>query len=423
MKLNKMLVCLALVGLGATSCTPRNRANGGICGGSTAGSTTGAGDNTGAGLKFDTKDPYSGVLSGLDKTKAPKDYSGNISYEGYVGDDDYCYGWEDYTVEAWGGAKYGVAVKLKFNEIGAVEDLEIGAPEEGYTNFSSNYGDGSIAAIGQEIYLTKYLKSEKANVLAAIKGKSAAELMHAFAGLKCDDTGSEGMDKWTTCKDEAYNFMGTGATQTNTRLQLAIAHACIAYVNSAEGYNAYDPFYNNGRYLITEETQVATAKAMMEVAGEAEKAITGHAIKTSEYQYVGFAAYQVPAWYSYYGAGVRLTVNEEKTIVAADLGYPFDVQSAWHNFTPSYIQTNPSAYFDYVMNSQDRIDDLLIGKTVNSELLQKVNAATMVIPANGKEGGSQDAKNATQFVTEGGATQTNARINLAITAALTEILK
>lgn len=418
MKLNKLLVCLALVGLGATSCTPRNRSNGGICGGGSNAGGSNAGES-GAGVKFDTTDPYKGVLEGLDTSKSNKDYSGNI-LKGYVASDNVCYGWTDYVVESWGGAKYGVAVKLTFNEVGLVDDIEIGAPAEGYTNFSSNYGDGSIASVGQEIYLTKYLKSERANVLAVIKGKSAPELLSAFGGLKCDDSGAEGMDKWKVRSDDTYDFMGTGATQTDTRLQTAIFNACNAYVSSTNGYSKYDPFYNDGEYLLPDE-MADEIKPLIIASSDTEQTITGHSVKLSDNLYVGFAAYQ--AWGAYYGAGISVVVDPDKKIQDVSLGYPVNVgkEGAWHNFTPSYIVTNPTAYWNYVLNFEKNVENLLLDQTVNQDLINKVNKASMVIPPSGKEGGNQSI-DAQDFAEAAGATQSSARMNMAISAVLSEIL-
>ena len=424
MKLNKLLVLVSLVGLGATSCTPRSRSVSGICGGtSTTNSSTATGGdtNTSTGLGFDTTDPYTGVLEGLDTNKAAVDYSKTVLYKGYATDDNdkVCYGWEDYTVESWGGAKYGVAVKLTFDDNGKIEDVVIGAPGEGYSNFSSSYADST----GKKIYLTKYLASERANVLAVIKGKTAYELIKAFNGLKCDDSGSEGMTKWKVSEDETYDFMGTGATQTDTRLQIAIKNACLAFVNTETGYNAYDPLYNGGNYLLTDDTLAEQAKALSETAesADADTAVSGHCVKVDETTYVGFAAYSVPAWWSFYGAGVEIKVDSSKKITGVKLGYPYRVSGTWHNFTPSYIKTNPAAYYAYVTETTKNVESFLINKTVDSTLLSKVSSATLSI-RNG-EGGGQSIDNATKFVTEAGASQTNARLNLAIAGALTEILK
>lgn len=424
MKMRKILASLMLIGLGATSCTPRNRANGGICGGTSGNSTNSTAGTSNTGIGFDTKDPYSGVLTGLDTSKAAKDYSKKVLYKGYATEDPkICYGWEDYTVEKWGGAKYGVAVKLTFNDKGLVDDIEIGAPGEGYTNFSAKYGDGSLSKDGQKIYLTKYLASEKANILSVIKGRPAYELIKAFDGLKCDNTGSEGMDKWKVSEDSTFAFLGAGATQTDTRLQIAIYNACLAFVNTSFGYKAYDPLENGGKFLITDETLVNTAKGMMNTAAsaDADTTVTANGLKVSDGHFVGFAAYYIPQWYSTYGAGIEISVGSDNKIDGVTLGYPFAIKGDWHNYTPSYIKTNPTAYYNYITETEKDVKAYLLGKEVNQALLDGVKNATLTV-RNG-EGGSQSLGDAQKFVDMAGATQTNARLNMAIAGALKEALK
>lgn len=370
-------------------------------------------------------DPYAAVLEGLDKSKAEHTgYSSDAHTEDqgdgyYDTTDGWAYGWAMYTVASWGNAAYGVAVKMKFDENHLFKDIKVGAPAEGYTDFSSSYADGSIMKIGNKIYTQEYCKRLEKDIMGALFGMPAYDIMAAFAGLHMDDTGSEGMEKWIVREDETYDLLGTGATQTDTRLQKAMYHASLAYC--VDNYNALDPFYNEGNYLITDDTKVKEATAMMEVASdEAETTLKAHGIKTSDTTYVGFGAYQVPAWYSYYGAGIELTVDSAKKITSVKLGYPFAVVGAWHNFTPSYIQTNPQAFADYVANCKNSVEELLLNQTVNNDLVNKVDNTTMVIPKNGKEGGSQSAEE--KFVTTAGGTQTNSRLNLAILGALNAIL-
>lgn len=417
MKMRKLLASLMLIGLGATSCTPRNRVNGGICGGTTNSSTGSNAGNTQTGIGFDTKDPYSGVLTGLDTSKA------NKSFKGYVTEDPkVCYGWEDYTVESWHGAKYGVAVKLTFNDKGLIDDIEIGAPGEGYTNFSSQYGDGSIIKDGQRIYLTKYLASEKANILSVIKGRPAYELIKAFDGLKCDDSGSEGMDKWKVSNDSTFAFLGAGATQTDTRLQIAIYNACLAFVNNDFGYKTYDPFENGGKFLITDEAQVAEAKSkMLTGSNEVNTPVTANGFKVADGHFVGFAAYK--SWGSPYGAGIEISVGADKKVNSVTLGYPYALDSdskPWHNFTPSYIKSSALSYYNYVTETEKNVKAYLLGKEVNQTLLDGVNKATMSI---GKDSKENLAGNQNFLDIKTGATQTNVRLNMAIAGALKEALK
>ena len=117
-----------------------------------------------------------------------------------------------------------------------------------------------------------------------------------------------------------------------------------------------------------------------------------------------------------------VNVDTDNKIQEITLGYPVDVGSTWHNFTPSYIATNPTAYWNYVTNIEGNVEGLLLDQTVNQELINKVNKASMVIPENGKEGGSQSIEGAQDFVEAAGATQSSARMNMAISAVLTEIL-
>lgn len=385
---NFVAAFLLIAALGVTSCTPRNRVSTDST--SSSGNSSQTSETTDSSSSTGTvtlpDNPYSTVLEGLDQEKANTYITAtDLSGSGYV-DGDYAYGWCQYSVEAWGGATYGAAVRIQFNEDHAVTNVEIGASSESATFFTSSYASGN----GYESYM-KMVYSLNAQVNLAIRGLTPMEILTAFEGLKIDDTGGEGMSNWTTCEDEDYAFIGTGATQTDTRIQKAIYNATVAYCMDSSFNTDADPFWNSFA------TELGNPTSTSEHVNDA--------VKTSDGA-IGYYLYN--SWGSDYGAAVKLTVDSNNVITSYTLGKPTE---ASHNFTPMYIGSNPSAYLDY-LNINAALTPLLVGKTCNAELADSFAASYA---------DSSFTVSGTNYISAG-ATQSCARTNMSIVAAIEAIL-
>jgi hypothetical protein len=335
-------------------------------------------------------DPLAVTISGLDLTKATNHTVTNNGVttpdasslsNGYV-DGANAYGWVEYTAY---GSKYGVAIKLTVVD-NKIANIVIGVPEDGVHNFTPMYAE-STGASEAKTYLATFVT----NVNAALMNKSVLEIASAFKNAAVDPDAST----FTPVSDG--RFVGAGATQTDSRTDVAVFEACYAYV--IKNSDSFDPFHT----VFTDITGIDTAN--IPTTG----AITGSGLRKGATTVYGWSIYS--AYSSSYAAALKLTVDSSAVITAVELGLPI---AGAHNFTPRYIMTGIDTFYKYCSTAQSTLNAALVGKTINAALATTYGTAVIDLTA----------KTFTPAVTfiGAGATQTDSRINLAILGAINTFL-
>ncbi len=373
---NKTLLTIALASLmGLAGCSVRGNS-------SVAGTSTPASSVSSA---VDIQDPYAAVLAGIDLTKATNDTTEGAIANGYA-EENVAYGWVSYTAY---GSGYGVAVKLTFADQ-KITDIAIGAPASNVHNFTPSYATGNGAAA----YAT-YKANFLTNVKAAVKTKDPIIVANALKDAVADPTKGE-YGTFTPVDD--YKFVGTGASQTDSRTNVAIYQACKAYVIANEA--SYDPF-TTVFSAITVDTDTIPSTGVVNGNGFKDtadnKIAYGYTIYTNQYK-------------SNYAAAVKITTDSASKITAVELGLPL---AGAHNFTPMYLaKAGFNAFIDYSLNIQKVVNTTFVGKTVDQAVTAIGTPAIDLTSQYGTFTPSVD------FVVTTGATQTDARTGLAIFAAL-----
>jgi hypothetical protein len=380
MKKKSLFAALSLIAtLGLASCSYRSNSSTGTSSAAASSASSVASSSAAVSSVSESSsalanDPYSAVIPGLDLTagtNAAADSAAN-GYSDAAGST--AFGWVEYTAY---GSKYGCAVKITFADGKAVA-IVIGVPEDGAHNFTPMYA----ADKGASEYAT-YVKSLQTNVEAAIVGKSALELANALKDVKVNDSG-------TFTPADGYKFVGTGATQTDSRTDMAIYQACLAY--TATHSLQFDPF-STVFSAISNPTSPTTGT------------VTGQGIYASaENALYGWALYN--SWSSDYGAALKLTIDTSSKVTAVALGLP---KAGAHNYTPKYIiKGGIATFYTYCTTVKSALETALIGKSI-SELATAY--ASCAIDLTGST-----FTPATRFVGTG-ATQTDTRLGIAVEGA------
>ncbi len=334
-------------------------------------------------------DPYAEVLEGLDTSLG-------TAYETYTDSEDaeiggaygysvgnVAYGWVEYT--SW-GSSYGVAIAITFDaETEEAIDVVIGAPADGTHNYTPYYAMSYEEGYAE--YLV-YLANVESAVDTAVLNYDAAEIYTAFEDSVLDPTAS------TYTPGES--LVGAGATQTDARLGIAIKYAAESYIVNLE-----DP--------ASEDFAVASYESAASTAST-----YSNLLSDENGDYLVGACYYT-SWGAYYGAAVKIGLSSDKTITSVEFGVPF---AEAHNFTPMYKTSAPLSYWNYVHNFASVYSNLLVGQTVNSDLINAW-AGYGVITTTDDEGNSSTTYTSPDSVTvDAGATQSYARASMAVYAAL-----
>lgn len=397
MKKNKLLTFLSLLSaMTLVGCTnteqPTNP--------STPSVPTSSSTNTNNNVKEIAPDPYASVLEGLDKKKDiySDAYRGNRTYLGgyteSVKGTKVAYGWIEYEQD-WGTSKssYGVAVKLTITADGKVKSIKLGAPDKDVHNFTPYYA----RTTGYEIY-QDYIANYEKDLNAAFANKSVRNIFKSLKDAVCQPnlTPTEA-DSGTYTVSKNDKTVKTGATQTAARTERALYAAAAAYLNEN----------NPNSHTFA---HVANHLTSADPTGNENK--TGFR-KTTDGSY-GYSRYQ--QYNSYYGAAVKIKVKANNVIDHVYVGTP---RKKAHNFTPWYSLVDPDNFIQFYQQAEELLNNALAGKVVTKELRNKFASAK--INLTGGEGAVRVPSENGHFL-NAGATQTNARLDLAIASARQGIL-
>ena len=338
------------------------------------------------------------------------DYKNPAPEENQNGYFDYrtntAYGWRRYENPWAKGSYYGAAVAVSFDTDKTVKDVKVGVPTAGDVNRTSIY---RAHYDSDPIYIDNYAQYLEQDRKAALKGKTAADIYKATLSASVEN--KEGSLSFVPGD---YDFLGAGATQTTSRINVALFEAASAYrINS-------DPFTKNpfAELTLTKGTDIK------------DNTFTVGGLKKEGYVY-GYTVYYIAAWKSYYGAAVKLSYDAEKKITAIETGEPTikDPSSEWAasatNFTAKYTFTSTesrTAYHKYYTTVKSEIEKALVGKTINEALAQEFAGAKVEINLADLEATKYDVVEKYRYVGTG-ATQTDTRISAAIYGALQTALK
>lgn len=401
MKKNKLLTFLSLLSaMTLVGCTnteqPTNPSNP-----STPSVPTSSSTNTNNNVKEIAPDPYASVLEGLNKTKdrfGDKRRPTHTYLGGYtetVSGVKVAYGWIEYT-QNWGTStsSYGVAVKLTITADGKVQSIKLGAPDKDVHNFTPYYA----MTTGYEIY-QDYIANYEKDLNAAFANKSVRNIFKSLKDAVCDPnlTPTEADSGiYTVSKND--KTVKAGATQTAARTERAIYAAAAAYLNE-----------NNPNSHTFAHVANRLTSADLPTGNENK---TGFR-KTTDGSY-GYSRYQ--QYNSYYGAAVKIKVKANKVIDHVYVGTP---RKKAHNFTPWYSLVDPDNFIQFYQQAEELLNNALAGKVVTKELRNKFASAK--INLTGGEGAVRVPSENGHFL-NAGATQTNARLDLAIASARQGIL-
>jgi|GEM_PF-1907475 len=311
-----------------------------------------------AAVEVDPTSEADTVLPGLDVSKGTyrtnPNYSKNQDWNGYSeaetdGDID-AYGWKRYENPYAKGSYYGAAVKLVIDKTaGTIKDVVVGLPKDGDVNLTSlyqaYYSDEDVEAF--ENYFL-YLPS---NLKAALLGKKPEDVYYATMGAQADGT---------TFLTGSLDFLGAGATQTTSRINVALFEASSAYMHD------HDPFLNdlgtNLPKMTVENNKVTRQGAVIDNGDNTHTAY-------------GEVCYFIPEWSSAYGAALAVTYDADYKITKIATGKAnYTVPGAKYvgyngNFTPSYaLNGAQEVYYYYYTSIVRNIEKQLVGKTINSDL-------------------------------------------------------
>ena len=314
------------------------------------------------------------------------------------------YGWRRYENPWAKGSYYGAAVAVSFDTDKTVKDVKVGVPTAGDVNRTSIY---RAHYDSDPIYIDNYAQYLEQDRKAALKGKTAADIYKATLSASVEN--KEGSLSFVPGD---YDFLGAGATQTTSRINVALFEAASAYrINS-------DPFTKNpfAELTLTKGTDIK------------DNTFTVGGLKKEGYVY-GYTVYYIAAWKSYYGAAVKLSYDAEKKITAIETGEPTitdgKLRPAATNFTAKYTFTSTesrTAYHKYYTAVKSEIEKALVGKTINEALAQEFAGAKVEINPADLEATKYDVVEKYRYV-GAGATQTDTRISAAIYGALQAALK
>ena len=316
------------------------------------------------------------------------------------------YGWRRYENPWAKGSYYGAAVAVSFDTDKTVKDVKVGVPTAGDVNRTSIY---RAHYDSDPIYIDNYAQYLEQDRKAALKGKTAVDIYKATLSASVEN--KEGNLSFVPGD---YDFLGAGATQTTSRINVALFEAASAYrINS-------DPFTKHkfAELTLTKGTDIK------------DNTFTVGGLKKEGYVY-GYTVYYIAAWKSYYGAAVKLSYDAEKKITAIETGEPTitDPSIEWGvsatNFTAKYTffsTESRTAYYKYYTTVKSEIENALVGKTINEALAQEFAGAKVEINLADLEATKYDVVETYRYV-GAGATQTDTRISAAIYGALQTALK
>lgn len=73
----------------------------------------------------------------------------------------------------------------------------------------------------------------------------------------------------------------------------------------------------------------------------------------------GWAEYTVEEWYSTYGVAVKIAFDDNGKALSVQIGAP---TAGAHNFTPSYAESMPDVYDEYLNELQNEVNALVVGR-------------------------------------------------------------
>ena len=307
-------------------------------------------------------------------------YSGAVA--GYFDGKNVAYGWAEYTVKEW-YSTYGVAVKVTFSDDGKALSLQIGAPSEGAHNFTPSYAQTNPTAY--EDYLTNL----QANTEKIVLGKTARELVNALKDYKIDVEAEKQADQFIPADG---SILGTGATQSETRVEAAVYAAAGSWLIDHDSINntTFEPVSS----YWADKKDTITDKAV------------AHHVSNDGSTYYSSVVYS--SWGNYYGIALKATVQDKK-ITALDFGVPFE---GAHNFTPMYADQNIDLYLNYLDNFEKKFRDHIVNKELTADLVK---------------GASIDLTKGEYYSIDGVVsakeTQSYARASVALANLVNEILK
>lgn len=316
------------------------------------------------------------------------------------------YGWRRYENPWAKGSYYGAAVAIKFDDNRKVESVKVGVPQSGDVNRTSIY---RAHYDSDPIYLDNYAQYLQQDRSAALKGNSASDIYGAT--LAASVKNNEGNLIFTPGD---YDFLGAGATQTTSRINVALFEAAAAVMLKS------DPFTSNKFTDLTLEKGKDIQDYTFHVGGK----------KGEGFAY-GYTVYYIALWKSYYGAAIKISYDKDRKITAVETGEPTITDSSmpWGasatNFTGSYTFTSTSSrkdYLKYYTTVKAEIDKDLIGKPINEALAQEFANAKVEINKDDLEKNHYQPVENHRYV-GAGATQTDTRISAAIYGALQTALK
>lgn len=320
------------------------------------------------------------------------------------------YGWRRYENPWSKGSYYGAAVSLTFDKNKNITDVKVGVSQKGDVNRTTIY---RAHYDSDPLYLDNYAQYLIQDRKAALSGKTAADVYKSTLSA-----GVENNDGNLIFTPGDYDFLGAGATQTTSRINVALFEAASAY------RLATDPFTKN----VFEDLKLVKGTDIKDNTFH-QGGKKGTDSKTGAAYVYGYTVYYISSWQSYYGAAVKLTYDNDRKITAVETGEPKieDSAKSWAaatNFTASYTFTSTSSrsdYLKYYTTVKAEIDSALIGKTINEELAQQFAAAKVEFDPNDSEKNTYTPASV-RFI-GAGATQTDTRIAASIYGALQAALK